>query len=688
MNRVKTFLQVSLSSETLHNTIRRYAPYLLILATMLLAYGWQLGRLGFYWDDWVYVYRYQTLGIFNTIFYGGPRQIGALALLPGFLFSADNPLRWHIYSLLLRFVLGGIMWWALGNLWPDHRTSVTLMVILFSVYPAFSQNSIAVVYSVHFFAYAAFLTSLGLMIVAERKPRRLWLFTILSLAFEALHLVILEYFFGLEFLRPIILFSQEKETRLSKRVGKLIWKWLPYLLILGMYQIWRLGLFGPGFVTYGTKSVLDNFRQEPVQAALDLTRLGVQDILTLLVTAWQTAITPGLIDWGQPYNLFSLLIVVATALGLTVVLSRLKFEAQDQPKDSYLQQAVVLGLAAVVLGFLPAWYVERHISTPGIFGDRYSLPSIFGASLLFIAAIDFFGNRRQNRQILLTSVLIGLAVGVQMRNTNNYRWEWTQQLRLYWQIYWRAPALKPGTVLVGNRSISKNTPLYTSAFAINELYDTFSTSSQPPIWYVNYYRTLLVANQNKFLSGDLNYEDHVSTYSFPVTPDNSLGVYNDPEQCLWVIVPGDLTNEELPDDFRLVVNFSRPDLILPRGSELPPAYIFGPEPVPTWCTYFQKAELARQQGEWGQIVKYRKEANQSGLESSNALENLPFIEAYGRLGDWNAALTLSLRTFERLPRSRVELCSLWDLLSAGGTNLSAYQAARSTLNAQLSCPSN
>ena len=147
---------------------RRGSVPIILFVVTALAYGWQITRLGFYWDDWVFVYRYQTLGLFNTIFYGGTRQLGVLAFLPGFLLAGDSPLLWHIYSLLLRWVVTLLFWWVLAALWPGQKTAVTLMAALFAVHPAFSQQSIAVVYSLQLFNYAIFLVSLGSMIVFER----------------------------------------------------------------------------------------------------------------------------------------------------------------------------------------------------------------------------------------------------------------------------------------------------------------------------------------------------------------------------------------------------------------------------------------------------------------------------------------------------------------------------------------
>ena len=162
--------------KSLLENLRRFTTPLLLLGVTILAYAWQITSLGFYWDDWVFVGRYESMGIFNTIFYGGTRQLGVFALMPGFLLAGDSPLLWHMYSLLLRWAVALLFCWALNQLWPAQKTAVTLMAALFAVHPAFSQQSISVVYSLQFVDYAIFLLSIGLTIKAERSaaPGRRW----------------------------------------------------------------------------------------------------------------------------------------------------------------------------------------------------------------------------------------------------------------------------------------------------------------------------------------------------------------------------------------------------------------------------------------------------------------------------------------------------------------------------------
>ena len=45
----------------------------------------------------------------------------------------------------------------------------------------------------------------------------------------------------------------------------------------------------------------------------------------------------------------------------------------------------------------------------------------------------------------------------------------------------------------------------------------------------------------------------------------------------------------------------------------PPPMLFGPEPPHTWCYYFQKADLARQRGDWDEVARLGDEARELGF---------------------------------------------------------------------------
>jgi hypothetical protein len=64
----------------------------------------------------------------------------------------------------------------------------------------------------------------------------------------------------------------------------------------------------------------------------------------------------------------------------------------------------------------------------------------------------------------------------------------------------------------------------------------------------------------------------------------------------------------------------------------PPMIPFGAEPAHGWCYFYQKAELARQQGDWDSIAALGAEAASLDLAPADPIEWMPFLQAYAVLG--------------------------------------------------------
>jgi hypothetical protein len=83
------------------------------------------------------------------------------------------------------------------------------------------------------------------------------------------------------------------------------------------------------------------------------------------------------------------------------------------------------------------------------------------------------------------------------------------------------------------------------------------------------------------------------------------------------------------DSVMLVGSYSRPELIsLDEEPKTPPSFLFGPEPDHSWCYFYQKADLARQRGEWDNVLKIGEQAFGQGLEPKDLIEWMPFLQAY------------------------------------------------------------
>ena len=112
------------------------------------------------------------------------------------------------------------------------------------------------------------------------------------------------------------------------------------------------------------------------------------------------------------------------------------------------------------------------------------------------------------------------------------------------------------------------------------------------------------------------------------------------------VYAGGDTYESQPRLLREAIPLSDPGLIRTGADPRPPPpELFGNEPPHNWCYYYEKAELARQNEDWAGIVDLGAQASARGLSPGDALEWLPFIEAYVRTGDLKTARELSLQAY-------------------------------------------
>ncbi|HPC06346.1 MAG TPA: hypothetical protein PLI60_06465 [Anaerolineaceae bacterium] len=204
---------------------------LAVLAVMLIAYGLQLFRLGFYWDDWqaLYLSRFGNARVYWDFFLAD-RPLSAWTYILTMPVLGLHPWAWQVFTLIMRWlsVMGVV--WAFSLAWPQQRWQVRWMGLLLAVYPGFTQQAISVAYSQHFITYALFTLSLAGMLAAALNPKRYWLFTGLAWFASLLHMLTMEYFVGLELLRPLLLgfifFGREADRRTALK--KTVLHWLPY----------------------------------------------------------------------------------------------------------------------------------------------------------------------------------------------------------------------------------------------------------------------------------------------------------------------------------------------------------------------------------------------------------------------------------------------------------------------------
>jgi hypothetical protein len=337
-------------------------------------------------------------------------------------------------------------------------------------------------------------------------------------------------------------------------------------------------------------------------------------------------------------------------------------------------QAALLGLLAFFAGLGPIWVIGETIAQ-GEYNQRYILIASFGAALLLASALCFVLRKERDRAILV-AILVALGVSAQVYYADQFREDWETQREFYWQLAWRAPGFESNTALVTYDRLTYWTgePLLGDAF--NTLYAPRLAAPYVDLWSFELTRTKTVKT---IQSRELLSNDYRGLLFSMQQPDDVVLYYKPAASCVRVLTALDSFDGSLPAELRELAQFSNTANILPAGS-LPDAAVFGAEPAHDWCYFYEKADLARQQGEWQAIVDLMRSADQLGLRPLSGAEWRPFIESYARTGDWQAALDATRQAYTQDASVAGQLCALWALLPEG-------EDAQAAVYTELKCPS-
>ncbi len=663
-------------------------PLSLLIITFT-TFGLLAHRQGLYFDDWpAILVMHADIDLWE--FYKFDRPFSAWTFLVFEPILGISPQNWQIFTIALRWVTAWGVYWILHQVWPSKRQEVFWMTIIFTVHPVFTQQSIAVAYSQHFVTYALYVLSVGAMLatLTTKRPAILILVSILA---TAGHMFTMEYFWGLELMRPILLWmvlARNSEGTRSERLKRLTKQWSPYVLVLLLAVFWRYFLVGSDIGSTNSLRLLSLIVADPINGLLQFVQTVFRDIIVILASAWYKTLQPSLVDLGSPSAIISWAVAGFVALAIYFFGNTIRSSKglEQISNNSWEKEALLLGMYAIFVGMLPGWLVDREI-TIGMFSDRIALPAMIGAGIVFVSLVALIATNRQT-QIILLSVSIGLAAGAHFRIANEFRWEWVEQRQFYWQMYWRAPALKENTAVLADGALFSYTGEYPTATALNVLYSARKGTGQQPYWFFeiddNFY------GEMSTLFDDMPIEYQLRTLEFAGKGHDNLVVWYDfPGSCVWVLTEVDALHPNIPEITKTALPISNLSRIVQDAdsSIAPPESVFGPEPDHTWCYYFQKAQIAFHQQAWEEIVALGEMVELGDFEpnTDNKIEWYPFIEAYGRVRDWSQAETLSIDAYKGDQGVQAMFCKIWSDLEAETPASEARDEAFSNVVNFLGC---
>ncbi len=602
-------------------------------------------QFGYYNDDWYSMYAARVAGpqIFREI-YSIDRPGRAFVMMPLYMLFGGDPFYYSLSAYLFR-VLGALtLLRLLRLLWPTQRSATLLMSFLFLIYPGFLSQPNAIDFQSHLIGICLAFLSLGFTVealaAANVKAR------VLFWAGAALtgwgYLSQMEYYIGFEAVRLalIVLLARRENGLWKKTIQSAIWKWLPYAVIPAVYLFWRIFLFENQRPTTDVDLQFGKLLEAPLETLYRWLVNSVQSIFNVLLLAWGVPLSDLSFSLDLRSKLISLVLAAAVlAISLLALVWLQRRQAESDDAADWHREALWLGLVWLLFGLLPVIIANRAVIFPNY--SRYGLVSSAGAVLVLVSVLYQIAQPRLRTALVALMLFIAsvthYANGVVHANfADDVRAFW-------WQASWRIPQMTKGTTIVANYprdGIRESSFVWGPA---NHVYypELLDGRGVPTGVYA------LLLNETtvtKVLTRQRSFQDQynvVGTYpnyrNILILTQPSLG------SCVQVIdgkQPVYSPREQ--DAIRVIGPYSEAEqIVLDAPFHVPPEFLFGPEPEHGWCYYYEKAALARQRGDWAEVVRIGEQAQSvalseskgQGYEAGDLIEWMPFLEAYAHEGE-------------------------------------------------------
>ena len=631
-------------------------PLIFGLITMI-SYGLLLPFTGFYWDDWPFAWIAKFLGPseFNPAFapyrpFLGPIFYFTTSLIP------PVPLYWQVFALIIRFIIGLTAWWMFKQIWPERPRLALVAALLILIFPGYSQHWVAFTHiNQELIPFIFYLLSFGFTFKALRSQNPLH--TVIALLLQLCGIFPTEYFFGIEGIRFLLLFSI-LQGNLIERFFKTLKLWWPYLLIWFLNAAWLVYYykFGP-YTSYEVTAT-------QTLTALSFLREALDALWKAGFYIWIQVLPLTFTSLPAPASLLALGLILLSFIFLAPYLKTL---AQSNNRKTHIApiSLIIIGIIGILLGRLPSLAAGLPLTLQSSY-DRFMVSIMLGGSLFLLGMIELlFKNERTKTYIF--ALIIALGIGQQFFNANIFRRDWENQRDIYWQMAWRIPSLKPNTLILTHQMpIDYETDISFTA-PINWMYAPNFKSPELP-YLMLYTEKRLGGTTLPSLEPNIPVTFPYRTVAFNGNTSQAIVIYMPPNGCMHVFDPlqGDIElYSKLPDSVVNAIPLSDTSRII-TDTNMPASPMFFAEPKHKWCYYFAKAELAQQQKEYQAVTALGDEAMSLGYQPANQNEWLVFIKAYALTGDISTAEKLSIAALAEDARIRREVCTVWEQVQANG----------------------
>jgi hypothetical protein len=627
--------------------------FLIFLVTWI-THGSRIATLGYYYDDWCLLWTGVSRGAESIIpFFSADRPYMGVVYSLVYRLLGNSIANWQWYALLWRFLGALAFYWILRCVWPQNKYWMTIITVLFVVYPGFLSQPDANTKQNHLFGFASALFSIALMLQAlkSRTTVEKIVFSSLSILLTANYLFIYEYMIGFEGTRLLLLgyaLFQDgiREPRiLAKNIFK---RWWPYVVVTAGFLYWRFFIFTSTRKATDAGQLAENYLSNLSHMSIRLVIETAKDILDTTILAWFVNFYRLITD-AEYADLGAAVLMTGCVLIVVWLYSRWwgRNTEHDTPRP---QDLIWLGVIITFFAVFPVVLSDRGLELNDTY-KSYGLHPISGV-VLFVGGILLCFRHEFRRGALV--ILLFLSIVTQGLNTSYWAQLWNVEREAWWQLSWRAPDIQNDTLvmlslpegyqlrqdyeiwgpvnLIYRPEPAPNPMIQAEILDTNTSYDIFRhrvrESEFRDIQVHRDFNNLLLISQPT-----VNSCLHVL--------DGSLPIYSEHESLL----------------VKQVGAYSHIDRIEANAeAHVPPETIFGKEPALHWCYYYQKASLARQRGDWEGISKLYDEVTKEHLSPYDQSEWFPFFEGLVNTGRQTDARQVYKRAFKSHEQLRLPIC--------------------------------
>ena len=611
----------------------------LLLGIGFIAYGIWIPFLGYYGDDWSYIWLSFKVHDLVHFFEGNRANLVYFYNIVNSILG-PTPWHWHLFILFLRWINIMAFWWLLCSLWGKENRVVQFAALFYAVYPGFYLQANAVTFSLVFFLLTVFILSFITIFYAIRYPRFFIPLTLLGLALSFINLTASEYFYFLELLRPLIIWQAVNQwTGTLGRVRRTFSYSSSYILLFITVSIWRA--FNQAQINrYYQISLLDHLQQDFIPAFQNLVGKVVTDSYHTMIYSWINIFHPE--EASRQNSTFLVLYIAFILAGILIVAYAgwKNHPPANQNNFNISFQMIIVGILSALLAGIPFWLTDIKI-VHDYSTTRFYLPFMMGSVMLVAGLVGLLPSKFRIN-LLTSAIIIGFSIGLQFLIGNTYRQDWVLQKSFFYQLKQRMPVVTPNTFFVIDRNPTNFGEENSLSAGINWAY------AQPVLpakvgYYLYFIPERIQQDVGALIPGRSFTRPHLIG-AFTGSTDQIISLKLDQRGCIRVMDPvtdflsrkGDAILKEalyLSNPSDLVDTLSAVDF-----SNLNQAF-YSP-PKSNWCLDYQIVERNGSSGKWDLV---RKQADQINIVdfSSDPLKIMIFVDSYAYFDEWKNASDLA-----------------------------------------------